>query len=343
MEVLLYEYVTGGGGWSARLDAEALRRLLPEGRAMVMALAEDLLKAGHGVHLFWDSRLQNPGVPGAHLRSIASAEEERKGLLEVAGHCDAAILIAPETSGALLDRVRLLDRADVCLLSPGPESVALFSDKNATCRYLRARGVPVPRGQLLAGGRLPKHLRYPVVVKPNDGAGCDRAWVARGPQEIPDGLWRVERWCRGTAASIAMLVGPTGARILPGCYQRVKDAPVLRYEGGTFPLVAGHQQRASRLAEKVAANLPADARGYLGIDLILGKADDGSEDRVVEVNPRLTTSYLALRRAARDNLAQAWLDHCRGLVPELHFYTTTLVFDSDGVVTPSQPSGWNVS
>ena len=40
---------------------------------------------------------------------------------------------------------------------------------------------------------------------------------------------------------------------------------------------------------------------------MLGGRPDGSEDAVIEVNPRLTTCYVALRQLARVNLAAAVL------------------------------------
>ena len=38
---------------------------------------------------------------------------------------------------------------------------------------------------------------------------------------------------------------------------------------------------------------------------MLGDDPAGADDVVIEINPRLTTSYLGLRRLARDNLADA--------------------------------------
>ena len=50
----------------------------------------------------------------------------------------------------------------------------------------------------------------------------------------------------------------------------------------------------------------------MGVDLILG--NHAEEDCVIEINPRLTTSYLLLRQAAQENLAESivrWsLEHC---------------------------------
>ncbi|NIV10374.1 MAG: ATP-grasp domain-containing protein, partial [Aliifodinibius sp.] len=42
-------------------------------------------------------------------------------------------------------------------------------------------------------------------------------------------------------------------------------------------------------------------RGYVGVDMVL----TNDEPVVVEVNPRLTTSYIGLRKVINFNLAQA--------------------------------------
>jgi predicted ATP-grasp superfamily ATP-dependent carboligase len=43
------------------------------------------------------------------------------------------------------------------------------------------------------------------------------------------------------------------------------------------------------------------------VDLVLGEAADGSQDQVIEMNPRLTTSYVGLRHLTATNLAEALL------------------------------------
>ena len=90
-------------------------------------------------------------------------------------------------------------------------------------------------------------------------------------------------------------------------------------------------QRATELAERCLDALPA-ARGYVGVDLVLGKAADGSEDVVIEVNPRLTTSYVGLRAMTSDNLAHALVKMIQGEAPELEFNDEAFEFFSDGTV-----------
>ena len=71
--------------------------------------------------------------------------------------------------------------------------------------------------------------------------------------------------------------------------------------------------------------------GYVGIDMILGP--DGPEsDVVLELNPRLTTSYLGLRQLARGNLAEAMLAAATGQPVHLSFGRQPIEFSSDAVM-----------
>jgi predicted ATP-grasp superfamily ATP-dependent carboligase len=56
----------------------------------------------------------------------------------------------------------------------------------------------------------------------------------------------------------------------------------------------------------------------------------------VEINPRLTTSYLGLRAASRASLAKAMLDVAEGRCPTLSFDPQPLEFDADGTVRRCQ-------
>ena len=72
--------------------------------------------------------------------------------------------------------------------------------------------------------------------------------------------------------------------------------------------------------------------GYVGVDLVLGDNADGNGDRVIEINPRLTTSYVGLRAAAQANLAAAMLAAAEDRRPDMRFSPKSLQFDADGTV-----------
>jgi predicted ATP-grasp superfamily ATP-dependent carboligase len=89
--------------------------------------------------------------------------------------------------------------------------------------------------------------------------------------------------------------------LLPPTQQLFDAAPFGQYIGAAYPLEPLLADRATALAAKVVQALPP-TRGYFGIDMILGEHPD-SPDYAIEVNPRLTMSYLKLREVCGFNIA----------------------------------------
>ena len=182
----------------------------------------------------------------------------------------------------------------------------IAADKHETCRRLGGGRSSRAAGHRAGAGRkLPADFDYPAVLKPIDGAGSQDTQLVVGPHDEPRPYaWprRLEPFIPGLAASVAFLCGPKGREPLPPCKQRISSDGRLRYLGGELPLAAGLAERAKTLGDQALAALPQTA-GYVGIDLVLGRDPNGSEDFVIEVNPRLTTSYVGLRAAAQSNLA----------------------------------------
>jgi tyramine---L-glutamate ligase len=87
-------------------------------------------------------------------------------------------------------------------------------------------------------------------------------------------------------------------RLSPGSFQ---------YEGGTIPadLRASTVDVIEQLVRHTCAIIPG-LRGYIGFDLILPDASP-IEPLIVEINPRLTTSFVGYRQLCAENLAGRWL------------------------------------
>ena len=71
-------------------------------------------------------------------------------------------------------------------------------------------------------------------------------------------------------------------------------------KGVQFLLITRLSKKHLRVAEKVVGCFKG-LRGYVGVDLVLAK----EKVFVVDVNPRLTTSYVGLSRVANFNVAEA--------------------------------------
>lgn len=335
MHVFLYEWVTGGGlvDQSGKLPAS----MLAEGAAMLTAVAADLVAIeGAKVTLLRDMRLDHLVLPGCEVIEIHSTGHRLEEIERLAIEADHMLAIAPEFDNILLKTLEHAEQVGAQLLTASTEFVALTANKHKTAQCLARAGVPVPEAVIIPADqeKLPADFVYPGVLKPYDGAGSQHTLLVSGPQDEPPPYpWprRLERYCPGIAVSVSLLCGPTHRTLLPACRQRLSTDGRFLYQGGSLIHEVELAQRARVLADRALEALPP-ALGYVGVDMILGRAGDGSEDFVIEVNPRLTTSYVGLRAATHDNLAAALIENAAGRASSPKFHADRLEFSADGTV-----------
>jgi predicted ATP-grasp superfamily ATP-dependent carboligase len=337
MHVFLYEWITGGGlvNEAGRLPAS----LLVEGSAMVTALAADFAAInGATVTVLRDARLFDLALPDCEIIEIHSAVDRQQELQRLAAAADWTLIVAPEFDGILRSTVTAARNANGRLLNATDDFIALASDKHRTAERLRASGVPAPAGQILEADeeKLPLDFAYPGVLKPRDGAGSQHTLLVSGPGDEPAPYpWqrRLERFCPGRAASVGVLCGDAGMFPLPPCWQHLSADERFTYRGGST-IQEGHlAQRARSLALHALTALPP-AHGYVGVDIVLGAAPNGGEDSVIEVNPRVTTSYVGLRAIVEQNLAESMLQVARGEGPTISASDRAVEFSASGVLRP---------
>jgi predicted ATP-grasp superfamily ATP-dependent carboligase len=125
--------------------------------------------------------------------------------------------------------------------------------------------------------------------------------------------WVAQPFVQGTAGSLSLLAREGQATLLSVNRQRIAvmdDELVLL--GCVVNGLGRTDGRLRRLAGDVAAALPG-LWGYAGVDLIATP----SGPQVLEVNPRLTTSYAGLRESLGVNPAELVLDLLFGDCPQV--------------------------
>jgi len=143
---------------------------------------------------------------------------------------------------------------------------------------------------------------------------AQRAGINRIPVHLSDNTL-VQAYVEGIPVSIALLISLDGTitPLLPAL-QIMNER--FEYLGGAFLDNEQFCERVVRLATTAVEEIPG-LQGYVGVDAILGQSAEGVGDMVLEINPRLTTSYLGLRRATENNLLKCMLEaqSCDKVVP----------------------------
>ena len=320
-KVFIHEFVTGGG-WP---PGEVPLDLASEAAAMLWAVLADF-RAWGAVRTVTtsDRRLDHFALPADEVVCVTPGHHA-SAFASLLDQSDAALIIAPETDGVLARLSAIVEEADIPLLSCCSTAVAVASDKAACYDLFRQANLPTPltrRSTFSTASQVADQVGYPLVIKPIDGVGCDGVCLVRGPTELADALTLLHQatshdeiilqsFVAGVHASVSLLAAGEQSLPLSLNGQAIEVGCPFIYRGGEVPLSHPMGARALTVAQSAIRLIPG-LRGYVGVDLILTQ----DEALLIEINPRLTTSYIGLRQVIDLNLAQAiWDARCRGILP----------------------------
>ena len=308
MKVFVGEFVCGGGfvGTDDSLIPQTLRL---EGAAMLQAIVADLSHFAQPVVPLdprFDLNLDNAKV----VEAAHSDDALFANWASAASDCDHAIIVAPESDGVLAKAVSILRASGVDVVSPTADFLRVASDKLLTARSLFSGAIKHPPYLALGDDHHQSRMlgfdRY--ILKPRDGCGTQAIRTFGSLEEAEQELSEdclIQPWLPGQPISISLIADGNRQTYLPAVSQLIGEESC-SYGGGCGPLNDDGQRRATALASRAVTAIPGTARGFVGLDLLLG--DDPSDDCVIEVNPRLTTSYVGLRKMVNGNLAARLLN-----------------------------------
>ncbi len=347
MRLFVSEYVTGGS-WP--LD-QTTPTLLREGTSMLAAIAADFARIlDCRVATTYDARCGSwpgPQAENIEVHMASTPSQEQRLFRRLAAGCDLTFVIAPEFGGILADRCRIVEEVGGRLLGPPPETVDLCSDKFALAAFLEGHSVTSIETEVYNPNVTYPDERFPMVIKPRDGAGSQRMRLIESAADFnrTEAALRkswaeeptiIQPYVTGTPLSIAAILSHDGASktILPPAEQHLTRDGRFEYLGGRVPAACAGADAIRRAADAVLSIIPGLNNGWVGIDMILPDGP-GASPRVVEINSRLTTSYLGYRALTRDNLAQ-WLIGNRTAGDAITWQPGFVEFDADGTLRPNK-------
>lgn len=302
MKVLVFEYISGGG-FNRQALPESLGR---EGLLMLQALLDDFADLdGQQPTVMLDARMTGL-INLSGFRSIVISDSDNclAEFETLVREADAIWPVAPETGGLLESLCRIVERHGKMLLTSPSSAVAVTGNKLQTYRRLRQNHISTvptfPPAELEE-----RFIHYPLIIKPVDGVGCEDSRIADCRQDIqvwlgqnPEREVIMQPLVRGHTTSLSCLFKHGKGWLICANLQ------VFRRQEHHFSLSAicvndrtNHGAYGNIVAD-IAAAFP-DLWGYAGIDLI----ETRECIRVLEINPRLTTSYAGIRQATGINIA----------------------------------------
>ncbi len=286
----MWEYVTGGGLMGSVVSPS----LRAEAEMMVSQLVSDLTTLpGVSVSL---AAIPPFAPPQADIIAMRPDSDVTAIWQELIAKADIVWPIAPETGGALQEVASRASRHCCRVLISDAETLAITSSKLRTAEHLGKHGVAaVPTYR---PGAAPSTALHGWVIKPDDGAGADETYRSDILPSRDDNRV-VQPYVPGNALSLSLLARDGEAWLLSCNIQDVVlEGEQFIYKG--FEVGGAEHRRAmlEPIAQAVAASLPG-LWGYIGIDVI----DGADGPLVLEINPRLTTSYVGLHKSLGINPA----------------------------------------
>ena len=244
---------------------------------------------------------------------VHSSDDFSLMLSDALDSADAFWPIAPETAGTLTVLCRLAGAKGCLLLNSSADAVEKTTSKLASYYHLFNNGIVSVETQPLEECNFPCHID--MVVKPDDGVGCEQTLLIPSgelpPQDLPAGTI-CQPFVEGTVGSISIIYSRTDVCVLSVNRQHVlvkdKHFSLQVCEVNALPHLIGE---ATEFAHAIHQVFP-ELLGYVGVDFIL----TNSGMSVLEINPRVTTSFVGLEQSISCNPSALVLSAVRGEVLE---------------------------
>ena len=323
-KIFIFEFVSGGGYNNMVIPSS----LFCEGYSMLKSLIEDFSNLDFEIYTLLDQRI---AFLGGYLKT--------KNIELVQGNCnylesykkmvlksDACFIIAPEFSNILYKLTEIADNYEKHIYSIGLEGISIGASKMNTYKYFKQSHIPTPETYLIPTleNRLDldfiyekfEELNQSIIIKPEDGVGAEHVLHIDNKSQIHEYFdtkkipidfsrkYILQKFIDGLDMSTS-LIGIYDENQIKPYILSINTQNVLfqkgslesQYKGGITPAEnsAVIKDHLNTFLQKLNLSY---FKGYFGIDFILTPKNSF---QFIEINPRLTTSYLGIRNTHDTN------------------------------------------
>ncbi len=328
--IFIFEFISGGGFSFTKMP----NSLFCEGFGMLKAIISDFKLLNFEIITFLDYRVSflSKFLQADIIREVKADENYLVNFKKAVRESKYSFIIAPESSNILYELTKIVKDYDKELLSTNLSCIIQFTSKIKTFDYFKKNGIPTPSTYIIPKIRSyldidfiiqkSNKIGYPIVIKPEDGIGSESIYFFEGEDQILDFFEKSNKRLDQNRSFILQefIEGRDLSLSLLGCSQLKKTQitnPIIlsinsqdiniknqnlksEYYGGSTP-VDGIEELIENFEKIVKKADFSKFKGYFGIDFI---KQSNSSFYFIELNPRLTTSYLGLRNVINYNCAE---------------------------------------
>jgi predicted ATP-grasp superfamily ATP-dependent carboligase len=344
--IFIFEWVSGGGFNSITIPSS----LFCEGFGMLRSLILDFKELGFEIVTQIDIRIKNliPFIRADEVHIIDSKDNVYRGFKKMIKSSKYCFIIAPESSYILYNLTKVAKKYCQEILSIDLKGISLASSKLKTYTYFMSYELKTPKTWLIPekNNALDKEfieekfraLHSPFVIKPLEGVGAESIFYLQTRKDILDFFqgsineidtnrkYILQNFIPGEDLSVSLIGQSQDKDILASDFsimsinsQKIilKDSEKgSEYFGGETP-IKNYNDMFSSLEKLISQPDLSDFVGYYGIDFIRTRKN---EIYFLEINPRLTTSYIGIRNILSINPAQLIMNAKMKLNQNLHVH-----------------------
>ncbi|MEY4768132.1 MAG: hypothetical protein RL637_771 [Pseudomonadota bacterium] len=306
MKILIFEYLSGGGFAAQALPSS----LAQEGLLMLQSLLADFAElAEHQLTVLLDHRCSIKINSIIETIIIEQSDDLELLFIKQLNKVDAVWLIIPETEQLLYRFTQYAEQANCQLFSSSSMAIHQTGDKWICFQKLIESHIPTIPSQLF--NEIQNSLFFPCVIKAREGVGCQDNYVLThlseytkiAPLIINKNNYLIQPYIQGIPLSLSALFYRGQAQLICINQQELTIHDCQFHLKGCLVNLSINPQPFDSLLSKIAIAFP-DLLGYIGIDLLQIE----QQLIVVEINPRLTSSYIGIRQALGINIAKIVID-----------------------------------
>lgn len=286
------------------------------------ALLQDLSQLDN-VHVMttYDERLPVP-INVEQSQVVNKTDDVWEIWQEAIEQVDYVWWIAPETDQILLSLTENTLAMGIPVIGCGVNAIKISSSKWHTAQFLQYHQVETIPTSYYAEWRDSLGAELGVesgfdswVVKPNDGAGSENTYCFENnttliawfnDDKTRKNQYVIQPYIKSESASLCLLVQGEQVTLLSCNRQLIYiQNGEFRYLGTEVNGLQRYHVLCEEVVRKIQLAMPG-LQAYVGVDVLIDAANQ--KVKVVDINPRITTSYIGLSEATGCNAAALILD-----------------------------------